>query len=264
MLHRLALAVALLAGPVAAEMPADLVSVEVLPGWRTDSGTHMAAVRFRLAPGWKTYWRAPGDAGVPPLFTWDGSLNVAAADFHWPVPQVFDQSGFRSIGYADEVVIPVEITPATPGAPARIAGTVEIGVCHDICIPVALDFAADLPPAGGRDAAIASALVDRPQTAVEAGVGAVTCVIAPTDDGLAVTARIELPATGGDEVVVFETPDPAVWISETDVGRQAGVLTATAEMIRADGAGFAFDRSALRITVLGANRAVDIHGCTAG
>lgn len=264
MFRPLALSLALLAAPVAAEMPADLVSVEVLPGWRTDAGTHMAAVRFRLAPGWKTYWRAPGDAGIPPLFTWEGSRNVAAADFHWPVPQVFDQSGFRSIGYADEVVIPVEITPATPDAPARIAGTVEIGVCHDICIPVALQFAADLPAAGRRDAAIAAALVDQPLTEDEAGVGAVTCAVTVTERGLAVTARIELPATGGPEVVVFETADPAVWVSETRVGRQAGVLTASAEMIHASGEGFAFDRSALRITVLGADRAVDIHGCTAG
>lgn len=265
MISRFAILLALAAGAARAEVPADLVTLDVLPGWRTADGTHMAGVRLRLAPGWKTYWRAPGEAGIPPAFHWDGSVNVAAAALHWPVPHVFHQSGYQSIGYAEEVVIPVEVTAASPGQPAHIAGVVEIGVCHDICVPVTLSFAADLPQGEGhRDAAIVAALVDRPMTAEEAGLRTIGCAMTEVGGTLVLTARMELPATGAAEVVVFESADPALWIAEPVVQREGGVLTATAELHPPPGEPVALDRAGLRITVLGDGRAVDIRGCPAG
>jgi len=250
--------------PALAGPPEDIVQLDVLPGWTTADGTHMAAIRLTLAPGWKTYWRAPGDAGIPPAFGWQGSQNIAAAQFHWPVPQVFDQNGMRSIGYAGQVVIPVELTPVRPGGPLQMAGEVDLGVCHDICVPVRLQFDAVLPAAGGRDAAIVSALVDQLLTEAEAGVGTVTCTLATSEAGLWLTATLTLPSTGGDEVVVIETADPQVWVSEAATSRAGGTLTATAELVHATGGAITLDRSALRITVLGRDRAVDITGCTAG
>ena len=258
-LAALSLALAL---PAAAEDKPYRVS---LVGDAFDGTSWHTGVRVELAPGWKTYWRAPGEAGVPPAFHWDGSENVSSAALHWPVPHVFHQSGYRSIGYADEVVIPVELTSAAPGRPARVAGMVEIGVCHDICVPVTLSFAADLPTDGGhRDAAIVAALVDRPMTAAEAGLAAIGCDIAEHGGVMHLTARMELPRTGGDEVVVFESPDPGLWISEAEVRREGGVLHARAELAATAGQPVALDRSALRITVLGDGRAVDIRGCPAG
>ena len=67
---------AAVAGP-----PEDVVQIEVLPGWQTASGTQMAAIRLTLAPGWKTYWRAPGEGGIPPAFGWAGSQNIASTAF---------------------------------------------------------------------------------------------------------------------------------------------------------------------------------------
>src|SRR6056297_1113481 len=81
-----------------AAMPADVVRAEVLPGWTTGAGTRMAALRLTLAPGWKTYWRAPGDAGIPPAFDWSGSRNLKGVAFHWPAPDVFQSYGIRTIG----------------------------------------------------------------------------------------------------------------------------------------------------------------------
>jgi len=250
--------------PLGAQTPEDLVQIEVLPGWQTDAGTWMAGIRFRLAPGWKTYWRAPGEAGIPPLFTWEGSQNVAAAAFHWPVPQVFDQSGMQSIGYAGDVVIPVEITPGSDGSAPRLAGSVEIGVCHEICVPVALDFAADLLPGTQRDPAIVAALVDRPLTAAEGAVRAVSCRVEAVDGGLSVTATLEMPPVGPQEVVVIETADPTLWVSEAETQRSGNLLTATAQVISGNGGAVAIDRSGLRLTVLADGSAVDIRGCPAG
>jgi DsbC/DsbD-like thiol-disulfide interchange protein len=266
-LAALALAAGLFPAAARAEraiLPEDLVSIEVLPGWRTVAGTLMAGLRITLAPGWKTYWRAPGTAGIPPLFDWTGSANVSAAAFHWPVPEVFDRNGIMSIGYAGQVVIPVEVTTANPGQPVRLAGTVELGVCHDICVPVELRFDKTIPAEGRRDSAIAAALVDRPLTAEEAGVSRIACRIAPTGSGLRLTAEIDLPPTGLPEVVVVETADPGIRVSEAETRRDGGRLTAVADLAGPGGGGFALDRSGIRLTVLGTDSAVDILGCPAG
>jgi DsbC/DsbD-like thiol-disulfide interchange protein len=254
----------LLSSPAFAGPPEDVVTLEILPGWETSTGTHMAAIRLTLAPGWKTYWRAPGDAGIPPAFNWQGSENISSAQFHWPVPEVFHINGMQSIGYSGQVVIPVEFTPNRPGELARIAGEVDLGVCHDICVPVRLNFDQALAPGGARDVAIATALVDRPLTSAEADVGDVSCAVEPSDDGLWVTAKVEMPSAGEEEVVVIEAGDAHVWVSEAESARSGNVLTARVQMIHVSGDTFALDRSAMRITVLGSDLAVDIAGCMAG
>ena len=261
MLRALTLLLALLAAPVArAELPGEIVALEVLPGWRMEDGSHMAALRLTLAPGWKTYWRAPGDAGIPPLFDWRGSGNLAAAELRWPVPEVWDQNGMRSIGYHDGVVLPVQIRPRRPGEPVRLAGTVDLGVCEEICVPARLRFEALLPAEGRRDPRIVAALVDRPLTAAEGGVTARACRILPGADGLTLSARVEMPPAGGREAMVIETADPTVWVSEPRVSRRGGVLVAEARLVPA-APGTAIDRSGLRLTVLGDRQAVDIPGC---
>lgn len=245
----------------AGEAAGEIVRAEILPGWQTPEGTQMAGLQIDLAPGWKTYWRAPGDAGVPPQFDWTGSTNVAAARVHWPRPQVFASNGLRTIGYADRVVLPIEFTPRTPGAPMDLHVRVELGVCEDICMPMELSLSARLP-AEGDGAAIRAALDARPMTAREGRVGAVRCEVQPISDGLRLTAEIDLPRLGGTEAAVFELADPSIWVSEAATVREGPVVRARAELVPPDGAPFALDRSSVRITVLGETQAVDIHGCT--
>ncbi len=256
-------AVALLTATAApAQSLDDIASLTILPGWRMSDGTHMAAVSISLAPGWKTYWRAPGDAGIPPLFDWAGSENITAYDFKWPTPEVFRLNGLRSVGYYDKLIIPVALT--TGAGPARMRGQVQIGVCEDVCVPVTLDFDATLPDGGSRDPVITAALLDQPLSAGDGKVSAATCAIAPTDDGLRLTATLTMPSTGSTENVVIEAGDPSVWVSEPDIQRDGNRLIAVADLVQSGGAGFALNRSALRFTVLGSDRAVDIQGCTAG
>lgn len=241
-----------------------LVRVRVLDGGTTAQGTHLAALELTLAEGWNTYWRAPGEAGIPPRFDWSPSRNVGAVSIHWPTPIVFDQGGFRSIGYKSRLILPVEITPATAGQTVQLAGRMELGICRDICIPATLVFDSALDSTSARNPAIAAALAQRPHSAAEAGMNKATCRLTPTKDGVRLTAQITMPSTGSTEVAVIEPGDPAIWVSQTQTSRQGGVLTATSELVHDGGSGFALDRSAIRITVLGSARAVDIRGCTSG
>ena len=244
--------------------PADgVVELKVLSGWRTGTGTHMAGLRLSLAPGWKTYWRAPGDGGIPPRFDWQGSQNVSTVAFHWPVPEVFDQNGMQSVGYTNIFVLPLELSLEDASAPAQMRGRVQIGVCEYICVPVLLNFDAMLPVGGARDPAIVAAMLDRPMTEDEADVGMVTCAIDPTTDGLRLTIRVDMAQSGDDEAVVIEAGDQQVWVSPPQTWREGNVLFARSDMIHVNGGGFALNRSNVRITVLADGKAVDIHGCDA-
>jgi DsbC/DsbD-like thiol-disulfide interchange protein len=244
-LRTLSLLLGLIAGPVTATTQDDVLSAALLPGWQTESGTRMAGLELSLAPGWKTYWRSPGDAGIPPSFDW------------------FHTDGMQSIGYHDRVILPLEVTAIDPGQPMRLAVEVQLGICDKICLPASLSLASELGAAGGADDGIAAALAQRAATAGEAGVSGVSCTIDPIADGLRLTARIGLADTGHDEVVAFETADPAVWVAEAVTRREGGELVTMTELVPPNGAPFALERSAVTMTILYAGAAIEVRGCPA-
>ncbi|MGR3660012.1 MAG: protein-disulfide reductase DsbD domain-containing protein [Paracoccaceae bacterium] len=243
----------------------DVAQIEILPGWQTEDGRHMAAIHIQLLPGWKTYWRAPGESGIPPRFDWSGSRNLQSVRFMWPTPEVFYLNGTRTIGYQGDVVIPMELTRNNPGKGSiKLRGEMELGVCKDVCIPVSASFKADLGMATTPDPTIRASLRNRPATAKEAGVGRVTCKIEPISDGLRLTAQIEIARMGAKEVAVVELSDQTIWISQATSERKGRYLVAVAEMVPPSGTPFLLNRSDVRFTIFGDRGAVDIRGCTAG
>ncbi|HLL29216.1 MAG TPA: protein-disulfide reductase DsbD domain-containing protein [Xanthobacteraceae bacterium] len=105
-----------------------------------------AGVEIQLKPGWKTYWRYPGDAGVPPRFDWSGSENLAAAEVKWPTPMRFvDESGSKSIGYHGEVVFPVAIRAADPARPVKLKLKLDFAVCEKLCVPADAELTLEIP-----------------------------------------------------------------------------------------------------------------------
>lgn len=234
--------------------------LRLLPGWRMENGHHMAALEIRLPEGWKTYWRHPGEAGIPPDFDWTGSTNLAGIRVHWPAPHVFHQSGLRSIGYADGVILPVEVVPDRPGAAVSLSLRADLGMCRDICVPLSGRTSAVLEAGGEADPRIRSALAARPLTAAEAG-AQVDCRISAGAEGAELTALVTLPPLGATEEVVFEPGDPALWVSEPRTRRDGGTLVSTALIEAPAGQPLALDRGALRTTVIGDQGAVEIRGC---
>ncbi len=258
-LSALALCAAL---PASADM-SHVAQLSVIPGWQTADGTHMAGLNITLAPGWKTYWRAPGDGGIPPMIDFRGSQNINATQFHWPVPEVFYQNNMRSIGYSGGIVLPLELDPVGDG-PIQLTGSIQIGVCQEVCIPVTFEFDTLLPRASAaRDPDLLAAVLDRPQTATEAGVQNATCVVTPNDNGLELTATVTGSYIDSIDAMVVETGDTSVWVSEPTTQRQGDQISGTVDMISNTGAPILLDRSAVRITLLGTQMAVDIQGCAA-
>ncbi|CAA7622425.1 Thiol:disulfide interchange protein dsbD [Magnetospirillum sp. LM-5] len=110
-------------------------------------------LQFQLQPGWKMYWRTPGDAGYPPKIDWSGTDNAQGPVLSWPAPKRFELAGLQNFGYAGEVVLPVAMTMPRPGQPARIRAAVEYLACEKICVPMNAQVSLDLPAGTGQPSA---------------------------------------------------------------------------------------------------------------
>jgi DsbC/DsbD-like thiol-disulfide interchange protein len=133
---------------------------------KTVDGARLAGVEIVLDDGWKTYWRMPGDAGVPPQLDWAGSVNAANIKVLYPAPVRIAEADGQVIGYKHAVLLPIEVTPQDPTKPVALKLAMELGICRDICIAATANLDLVLPPAGktSQNDAIAAALerVPRP------------------------------------------------------------------------------------------------------
>ena len=111
-------------------------SLRLLAGSRGD-GVLVGGIEIQLKPGWKTYWRTPGDSGVPPRFDFSKSDNVENVTVLWPAPMKFDDgAGGASIGYANKVVLPLRIMPKDAAKPVTLRARIDYAICEKLCVPV--------------------------------------------------------------------------------------------------------------------------------
>lgn len=142
-----------------------------LIGDRFDGSSWQTGVLIELQPGWKTYWRMPGEAGIPPEFTWTTSAP-ARVEVAFPAPRRYaDQSG-ETVGYEEVALFPVAVTPEQPGELA-LGLDLFFAVCKDICIPARASAAITLgpmmrDPQGSGRVEQARADVPRPGTLIRA------------------------------------------------------------------------------------------------
>jgi suppressor for copper-sensitivity B len=172
----------------------------------TGSARHLAAgIEIRVAPGWHTYWRSPGDAGVAPRIAWRGSQNLVRAILAWPAPRRFSLMGFDTIGYDTDVVLPVQMTLTRPGQPATLRATLDYAACAEICVPYHAALALALPAGPARkgpEAPLIARFAARvPKTAAAADIVLERAVL--DDSGGRLELRLILASTGAP----FAGPD---------------------------------------------------------
>jgi DsbC/DsbD-like thiol-disulfide interchange protein len=127
-----------------------------------DTPALVAGVQLRMDPGWKTYWKNPGDSGVPPSFDWSGSKNLKQAELLYPAPHSFADASGTAIGYEDEVVFPVKLTPEREGEPIELKLAFSYGLCKNLCVPNDVSLALALSPEiGNGDAALIDSFIAR-------------------------------------------------------------------------------------------------------
>ena len=201
------------------------------------SGAAALGLEFDLQPGWKIYWRSPGDAGLPPRIDWTGSENLKQAEIGWPVPVRFSLFGLETFGYGGQIVLPIDATAENPAEPLSLRAQVDYLLCEEICIPYSAALGLDLPPGEGARAPqaflIESFRRQVPGQGAEQGleiteVGLVGSLDHPL---LQVTARSQGPFEAPDLLVeappgfLFGVPE----VSLGDGGRQVRLTAAVAK-----------------------------------
>lgn len=170
-----------------------------------------AGIEIRMAPGWHTYWRYPGDAGVPPRFDFSSSQNLAAAKVSYPAPHVLtDQTG-SSIGYEENVIFPVLVVPDQAGKPVKLHVVVDYAVCEKLCVPAkgTAELTLTIGASVMDDAlAAAEAQVPRPASASEAGLSVKRVGAA---DGRKARVLVDI-AAGGKPIALFAEGPTAEWV----------------------------------------------------
>ena len=127
------------------------------------AGRLQAGIEIVLDPGWKTYWRSPGDAGIAPAMDFSSSHNVGPVDVAFPVPERHDDGTSVTNVYEGRVVLPLSAELADPKAAGNLAVKLDIGVCAEVCIPdhfeASLDVGATPDPAAAATLDVARSLL---------------------------------------------------------------------------------------------------------
>jgi DsbC/DsbD-like thiol-disulfide interchange protein len=253
-----------IAAPSLAGGPVHLpqATVALHAGWQEADGTRIAGLEIDLADGWKTYWRAPGAGGLPPMFDWSASTNVAAVVVEWPAPMVFESYGVTSIGYSDTVVLPLKVTPLDAAEPVTLGLTLDFGVCADICVPARAVLDTVLAPgAEGGTASVAAHRARVPRDARHHGVQEAACGVRGAGDTRNFEARLhfdKMPSI--DPVVLVEGPDSA-WFGPVTLA-WSGAIAHAEGAVEVYGDGTWIARDALRMTLIWPDHALDVQGCT--
>jgi DsbC/DsbD-like thiol-disulfide interchange protein len=235
-------------------------AVRLLAGSR--SGTVLlGGIAIQLQPGWHTYWRTPGDSGVPPRFDFSKSDNVEAVTVLWPAPMKFDDgAGGFSLGYKHQVVLPLRIVAKNADKPVTLRAEINYAVCEKLCIPV--DAKAELAfasVASTEDANLSEALNTVPKPANVGDPNPLTIRDVKRDGKTNVL--IDVTAPDGKDVSLFvegPTPDWALPVPKLLASSPPGVKRFTFEL---EGLppGVSPDGAALKLTLVGGDKAYEFN-----
>ena len=177
---------------------------------KTGAESLSAGIEIKMQPGWHTYWRYPGDSGVPPRFSFAGSDNLASATVLFPAPHAFTDEAGTTIGYKGNVILPVSVVPRQKDKPVTLRAKIDYAVCEKLCVPAEARLELTLDRTSGADnaaLAAAEAHVPQPVSAAEAGLTARRA----NDDKRKPLVFVDLTADTGQQVALFVEGPTAEW-----------------------------------------------------
>lgn len=189
------------------------------------TGTYALGVSFELPEGWHTYWRNPGDAGVAPLVSTDGSRNLKSLAVRYPAPERYFDGFSTSIVYHDKVVLPVTVTAEDPSAPVDLRLSMTFGYCKEICVPATADLDAELVPGSQTDGAAAEAIAtyEARVPVDESRLGSSEVELEPLAvDGDALLLTVRAAEAVADVDLFVEPPDGWYLAQPTEISREDG------------------------------------------
>ncbi len=218
-LARLALLICpLLAGQIAPAIAADASawSEDLKSAVRLIAGANKAGeavlragVEVKLQPGWHTYWRYPGDAGVPPRFDFAGSDNVRSAKVRYPAPVLFSDGGGQSIGYSDNVIFPIQVAPRDAGKPVILRLKLDYAVCEKLCIPA--EARAELPLTAGPSANDVSLVAAEAKVPTPVAAAELDLTAKRVNDAAKPLVAVDLKSPSDKPLTIFVEGPSAEW-----------------------------------------------------
>jgi DsbC/DsbD-like thiol-disulfide interchange protein len=182
-------------------------AIRLIAGSNQGAAPLRAGVEIKLQPGWKTYWRYPGDSGVPPRFDFSGSDNLKSAKVLYPAPHLFTDESGNSLGYKDSVTFPVQVTPKLAGKPVTLALKLDYAVCEKLCVPAQGSASLTLAAGGSAQDTLlrdAEARVPQKVSAAQAGLA-----VRRVNNAAKPLVMVDLKAPAGTPVDIFvEGPTP--------------------------------------------------------
>src|ERR1700733_6365498 len=184
-------------------------AVRLLAGSRSGA-VLLGGIAIQLQPGWKTYWRTPGDSGVPPRFDFSKSENIEAATILWPAPMKFDDgAGALAWGYHNQVVLPLRIVAKNPDKPVTLRAAVNYAVCDKLCVPVEADVELSFTSvASTEDSALFAALDTVPKPANVGDPNPLTIRDVKREGKSTVLVDVVAPSEAGNISLFVEGPTP--------------------------------------------------------
>lgn len=181
----------------------------LIDGARQADGTLQGALEIVLEDGWKTYWRVPGESGIPPLLDFAASGNVKNVVVRWPAPLIFKDGSGTSVGYKNRVVLPLSITPETLNEKIDLNLSAFFGVCQEICVPADAKLDVQLDPASSGNAGqaiIDEAMKTVPSLKIASGFDVAEAWLSSGQDKEHVYLSLELPRGASKVMVLTEGP----------------------------------------------------------
>ncbi len=168
-----------------------------------------AGIELKLEPGWHTYWRYPGDSGLPPRFDFSGSQNLAAAKISYPAPHLFTDKTGNILGYKDHVVFPVRVTPKQPGQPVKLHVKIDYAICAKICVPARGQATLTLSPGtSANQAPLAAAEAQVPKSVTPAKLG---LTLKRTSEAQKPAVAVDIVAPQGQPIQLFVEGPSGEW-----------------------------------------------------
>ncbi|HEX3710392.1 MAG TPA: protein-disulfide reductase DsbD domain-containing protein [Pseudolabrys sp.] len=169
-----------------------------------------AGIQLRLEPGWHTYWRYPGDSGVPPRFSFPGSDNVASVKVLYPAPHAYSDEAGVIIGYKGGVIFPLRVVARDKSKPVTLHLKAEYAICDKLCVPVEAQAQLTLTGATAEsDALLASAEAHVPKEISAAAVGLKAHIA--SDHKVKPLVFVDLKAPTGKPIEIFVEGPTAEW-----------------------------------------------------
>ncbi len=174
---------------------------------KADAAHLRAGIAIKLQPGWHTYWRYPGDSGVPPRFDFSGSENLAGAKVRYPAPHLYSDETGNTLGYKDSVIFPLQVTPRQPGKPVKLQVKLAYAVCAKLCVPV--EGSAELTLTPGKSAHEAALAAAEAQVPKQVSAAQADLTVKRVNNDAKPLIMVDLKAPAGEKVAMFvEGPTP--------------------------------------------------------